>query len=1542
MLIKWDFEEDKSYLLEALTKESVTWEKIETNITFTDSKFLSFDQEEIEEDGDKIIINIGTYRVSEKFVRFRVALLVNKTNDLEEMRNNLVDVEGRIEEFMGLTEKEENELLEFQVVERNMQDEDFDIIRAEQKYDIELFPEVAELVYVSTSENIKISSLYRIYLPQIISEDYLIQLDLYHIGKETTPIVPLQDIWELVKDGRYVRITDAEPLDILEIAGIWLFFRIQTSRFLRTTHPGKNTIKILEFADPRAPNIDTEGEETDEKPVKFDNLDKAATSNWMSKIIKEDISPILNEEVSTDQNIRDGELQRRALGLETEIRNGIKRQERSINSIGSIEQVLETTKPQSSQDGTITDIQYQLELLKTPYIQTLEFDLFNKFIIDELAPFCVLNIGEVKQGSKVVAEKRWFKVHANNGQNQRISRFKNVSWMGENTSLSMIFFIYTGDDPSKAKTAGFNKFVKVVYSFKKGNPFKQKDPVFHALTFSYKNNTSLIVERIRKKLPGFTFGNLSIRFIKEKYLIPHVVLDRNIFVHAITTDPAFATMFRMSEINEPFAMKRRLTFTIFLIGETTIGISMGKIKNNFERGKENGKDVALLQNDKFLSISISSLDKRQINITKLLVNVLIKSYINKYDELFKFYKTFFKDHPRIKPFIKPKEEIDDTLPGFESILGFRTKEIKRSVDIVKQLKAVDPEVFGSKYARRAGQSYDRNINNKVIYIRPSEVRQKQKEGCQVILWPVRVEKLPERLQATRYYDFEKKTGTAHFYTCSSSGAPKIKLMLNCDSKIMGKFPTIIKCVSQGENIDIDQKTFRVTLKIPLENHSKHKGQKLVIQKVGRESGAIPGKIPHLFKVKRLIRLGMKRSKSSLIDCIMYSLFEEFRIIFDKREGEEEILLRRRSLGNFADVCAQENPGVEIEEIRRKLVDPNVFLDPFLYYRALEEAFGCYIYTLVVEKEVLVLSAPNHIKSYPKFKKSSKRPVIVIAKLESSDSDCIKETQCELIIQPEESRIQTKNLERLSFGPAELKILDQGLRQMTKTISLKPVIWQNESGLPVQAVSFLDSPKRLFSISILKGRFNVKSQWIDTKGKLRCINLDVHNYHLSLLTEPLEPLNGVKLEKPSVGTLRGFKRLIEFIETKEIRYIPEETKTLLVDREIIEEVEEVEEVGGGASTKAKGPRKKIIEEVDAGAGSKKIGVKGKTVKLSVDTKITNLGGIWVEFGEASLQGLQFYIPLKPTKWLEEYNDSIRTDKMILIKNTIEISKTQEYYQKRKIALILIQIIKRLYIKFARLIEEQEFVENFNPVDDFIDQYTDIDENFIPTLKNNNLQNNDFPRIVPDLKFEDLLIRFSDMFPRLFHEDGSRLVFNSEKLSNNIIVHLKSLQKQRNRKRQTNGTTNKIDDSLPFLEKYYESPQDFEKMSKGQLIFMSEERFDYEMDIDLADPRKAVEIIQLSLKTSVFPYFYNHRNRGLFIVQNVKNGDKNRAITVIEFWKRQLINIGFNASEGNQTMKIKTIPSSGAGIKNINESYLIQYSNRKEYGALLSISNVTNKE
>lgn len=117
----------------------------------------------------------------------------------------------------------------------------------------------------------------------------------------------------------------------------------------------------------------------------------------------------------------------------------------------------------------------------------------------------------------------------------------------------------------------------------------------------------------------------------------------------------------------------------------------------------------------------------------------------------------------------------------------------------------------------------------------------------------------------------------------------------------------------------------------------------------KTKGTIPESIKNILETYKegsnFLRVGLPNSPNSLLHCILYAdNNEQYMKSSDKEKYVTTIRTRIASITN-PSLLKQELYDMDDAMISKNLADNAVFLDPLLYYRAVEEALGCNIFVI---------------------------------------------------------------------------------------------------------------------------------------------------------------------------------------------------------------------------------------------------------------------------------------------------------------------------------------------------------------------------------------------------------------------------------------------------------------------------------------------------------------------------------------------------------------------------------------------------------------------
>ena len=240
------------------------------------------------------------------------------------------------------------------------------------------------------------------------------------------------------------------------------------------------------------------------------------------------------------------------------------------------------------------------------------------------------------------------------------------------------------------------------------------------------------------------------------------------------------------------------------------------------------------------------------------------------------------------------------------------------------------------------------------------------------------------------------------------------------------------------------------------------------------------------------RYGVPFGPNSLLHSIEIALEVPEYSNLTPDEKEQYIINLRKQIANNINpgLLKQELYNVPDASISSALADPNVFLDPRLYFRALEEYYNLNIYVFTLNQVEQTVNQTGQIE-LPRFKlfyahaPRPDRQSVLIFKHRTADS-----LHCELIV---ESR---NNLLIKLFDPVMSIHLDTTINAIMSTIT-----WTQQQ---TQFVPRLNLFTRI-NFNEMIG-YAATAQFLDNYGKLRALIFPVNNQSVTLIIPPSQPEN----------------------------------------------------------------------------------------------------------------------------------------------------------------------------------------------------------------------------------------------------------------------------------------------------------------------------------------------------------------------------------------------------------------------------------------------------
>lgn len=280
------------------------------------------------------------------------------------------------------------------------------------------------------------------------------------------------------------------------------------------------------------------------------------------------------------------------------------------------------------------------------------------------------------------------------------------------------------------------------------------------------------------------------------------------------------------------------------------------------------------------------------------------------------------------------------------------------------------------------------------------------------------------------------------------------------------------------------------------------------------------------------RQGTIRSPSSFLHCVCTAIkYHRYMNIDDVSVGgakENVIQLLRSDIAAKVDpsLLRQELYDLTDDQIRAQLADPNVFLDPVIFYRAIEEFFLINVYLFGYDTQNkkgdmghLIVPRCKYFHIHPP---RYNRPTVIIYRHWGSESNNLVYPQCELIVDHANKGNKTITLFDINMTEHCHQILTMVSSNITWLSSYNSPV--NVGAIPPVVDPYLNIYNEINYLSVLgigldkKGNSNLVSQYIDPNGKARAFTADYNGIRISYVTIPAAPENTVnsdELAYPSI-------------------------------------------------------------------------------------------------------------------------------------------------------------------------------------------------------------------------------------------------------------------------------------------------------------------------------------------------------------------------------------------------------------------------------------------
>lgn len=388
------------------------------------------------------------------------------------------------------------------------------------------------------------------------------------------------------------------------------------------------------------------------------------------------------------------------------------------------------------------------------------------------------------------------------------------------------------------------------------------------------------------------------------------------------------------------------------------------------------------------------------------------------------------------------------------------------------LRQIDPIVF-EHYTRKC-QPTERYPT----IIQPHEINEKESQGYQVLKFPK-----DEVLTKQRYY------------ICTDPVYKHIGLVKNELTKI-GYQP----CCFKTEQLN------KPTIKKYYSDYTEDKDEKefkqIYLKKTDKLINAdLLGLFPSSLDFTEcfqnvegqfVIRRGVQKGLNSVLECVLTALYGYKGQTLPSLNDRKYWIERQRDRlfdTVLPSVCIQDMPGMTEDEIKREILNKNIYLDPLKVRRLLELNFSCNILYFVKNSEFPngTIISGNHVQGYVEFERNDSLPNIFIYIHQGAPSENVLFPQCELIVHVDNIDTAKNELDKSSY-------IFENSFSVTKFCwnIYKQLVRTNYGGTIQQPIPELP--------------FQIQRQGVDTWGKVRMLEI-IYNKQLILVeTSPLPPMN----------------------------------------------------------------------------------------------------------------------------------------------------------------------------------------------------------------------------------------------------------------------------------------------------------------------------------------------------------------------------------------------------------------------------------------------------
>lgn len=656
------------------------------------------------------------------------------------------------------------------------------------------------------------------------------------------------------------------------------------------------------------------------------------------------------------------------------------------------------------------------------------------------------------------------------------------------------------DGASELRSAAREAFSLVIYHLD-SNYLTIESP---ADSKKNKDNNVRAATNIQNALPNLVIGAGKETKVKGEFNIWSMELEETSLLDMILLEPLMNVYLYVEENSEPFAFKKRLVvhyrsiYSDIIEGSTAIeeayisnsaSVSVTitqKIAEKDEvvewRDFKDGQTKKGMLKDKTPYL--------QFNITQGETQAIVEQFVQIFRLLFQHYydtrTAIFAKYPPLVPGIT-------TLPALlneqkasqkQDKTGVNKRSNRRTTTTLLDLQKHAPDLFVRGYSRECQGT-----------LQPTLLREDELQawananiGRQAMPFAKSAQDKPE-----------------YYFACSNDAAPFPGLKENCKLDNREDYPYIPCCFKTDQMQAGTRSTYNNYLQ-GLKPNCKEGAKAEDLIKTGTilnpgRMGKLPIIIENILKryeedVTQIVRYGVINSVNSLLHCVCVAVADPNYLQQVKDDNKELYVTRLRAhiaATVKASLLRQEFYDSNDADIMNALTNNELFFDPALFYRAVEETFNINLYVFLppttnVSNASGSLEVPRHKVFHTRPIRLYRNTVLVI----KSDDGTSDYPHCELIAEID-SGIDIK-----LFAEPMTNICYNILRDSMRTISWS--LDKNNNNLQARANVYY----HIDHLEMLKAP--AVSQFIDDNGKMRALTLNVQGEHITVAVIPSQPEN----------------------------------------------------------------------------------------------------------------------------------------------------------------------------------------------------------------------------------------------------------------------------------------------------------------------------------------------------------------------------------------------------------------------------------------------------